>query len=40
MEFMHCDEFWDCWWQNTEEDKADTERFVEQWNREVKGDKS
>ncbi|MBR3018199.1 MAG: hypothetical protein IKH57_14185 [Clostridia bacterium] len=38
MEFMSCDEFYDRWWHTTEEDKADAERFVEQWNKEVIGE--
>ena len=32
LEIMDNWEFWDCWWQNTKEDKAATEEFVARWN--------
>ena len=32
LEIMDNFEFWDTWWQNTEEDRAEAASFVSRWN--------
>ncbi len=32
LRFMDDREFWDCWWDDSEEDRMDAERFVDAWN--------
>ena len=31
LEIMNNWEFYDCWWHDTDEDRADAERFVAEW---------
>lgn len=33
LNYMADPEAWECWWENEPEEKADTKRFVDEWNK-------